>query len=360
MWQADGAEARGDAQRALELMSGKPLGPDGKPFWRPWRVRHLTQLVTLGSLLPGWVVSRWVLAQAHQSLDGTGRPRVARALKIAIDLRGGPGTLPGVDSVDARSKVVDHDWVYRQTFLYELGGLDAFLRRVATGDLLAGADQIRDWARSAMGGYRLVDHAPDTVTWEDLSSGQRHVMPNIGSSVLVVPGECVIGRRVPVEDGSMFETAPLVVPQQVARQVAREPVGWIEALSTCERADGEPTIRTGGHQFGLVSDVPSAVWLHLVLDRYPRANSPNSGSIAAATLDLARRLLADPGADRDPETLDAWPCLAAALLEPEVTEALPGVMTAQDKDVLIQLADLLAEPAASVCHQVLKGVTDAA
>ena len=35
---ADEAEARGDANAALDVMDAFALGPDGKPFWRPWRV----------------------------------------------------------------------------------------------------------------------------------------------------------------------------------------------------------------------------------------------------------------------------------------------------------------------------------
>jgi hypothetical protein len=39
MFAADDAEARGDAEAALALISETPLGSDGRPFWRPWRVR---------------------------------------------------------------------------------------------------------------------------------------------------------------------------------------------------------------------------------------------------------------------------------------------------------------------------------
>lgn len=34
---ADEAEARGDAEEALVVLSERFLGPDGKPWWRPWR-----------------------------------------------------------------------------------------------------------------------------------------------------------------------------------------------------------------------------------------------------------------------------------------------------------------------------------
>ena len=172
-------------------MSEMPLGPDGKPFWRPWRVRYLTQLAGLGPLLPRWATSRWILAQALQALHEGSRDRTRRALEIAIELRGGEGELPGMDAMDAKCKVMDHDWVYRQVFLYELGGLHDFLRRRASADLVAGADRIREWARAPMGAYRLLDRAADVTTWEDLATGAEIRLANIGSGALVVPEEDV-------------------------------------------------------------------------------------------------------------------------------------------------------------------------
>jgi hypothetical protein len=61
----DEAERRGDAMEALRRMESRPLGPDGKPFWRPWRLKRLMQVVVLGENLPGWAVSRWIAAQAR-------------------------------------------------------------------------------------------------------------------------------------------------------------------------------------------------------------------------------------------------------------------------------------------------------
>src|SRR4029079_9573102 len=101
------------------------------------RMRRLAELVMLRPILPGWATSRWLLAQAAQHLDSTGRGR--RALEVAIQARGGPENLRGRDEMDARTKVMDHDWVFRQVHLYELGGLDHFVRRVASPDLLVGA-----------------------------------------------------------------------------------------------------------------------------------------------------------------------------------------------------------------------------
>ncbi len=68
----DEAERRGDVTEALRLMSGRALGPDNSPFWRPWRVDRLSQVTMLGPALPRWAVSRWIAAQAHDTFGGPG------------------------------------------------------------------------------------------------------------------------------------------------------------------------------------------------------------------------------------------------------------------------------------------------
>ena len=121
MVRADAAERRGDALGALEALDQRPLGPDGKLFWRRERLTRLTQLALLGPVLPPWVRARWILAQALQQWGGATNQRMTRALEVAIAARGGEGALPGIDRADARARVVDGDWIFRQLALYELG-----------------------------------------------------------------------------------------------------------------------------------------------------------------------------------------------------------------------------------------------
>ena len=97
----------------------------------------------LGPTMPGWVRSRWILAQALQWLDERNRGpagRSARAVKVTAEIQGGLHRIRGVDLDDRRVKVMDHDWIYRQVFLYEEEGLRRFLRAGSTPDLVAGAD----------------------------------------------------------------------------------------------------------------------------------------------------------------------------------------------------------------------------
>jgi hypothetical protein len=355
MVEADHAEARGDAESALSILSALPLGPDGKPFWRPWRIQRLLQFVAFGHVLPRWATSRWILAQAMQSLDPARRGPVHQAMHLAVELRGGQQALPGIDEVEAWARLIDHDWVFRQSLLYDLGGLEHFLRRQATPDLVAGADQIDKWTRASVGGFRLIGHEPGWVTWEDLAADERVRVPNIGSAALVVPGEWVIGRLVPTEEGRMFESTPLRVPERAASMVASDPLGWIDALRTVRDEDGSGEVVTGPRQVGLLSDVPPPVWQHGVLAcgrRQPMMPTP--ANLAAATLRVARQEL-DAPRDVEPDDLDIWACVSAALLDPTVVGAMAAALTPADVEVLQSLSNVLAEPAAGVCRYAATG-----
>jgi hypothetical protein len=350
MIRADDAELRGDAAGALALMESKPIGPDGRAFWRPWRLRHLQQLVDYRPHLPRWVTSRWILEQAAQALPTQGRrTAVLEALDLTVDLRGGLHRLPGVDEVDARCKVIDHDWVFRQTYLYELGALTSFLTSAASPDLLAGADRIVEWTQAPMTGLRLVHSAPKTVSWHDLGSGDHIDVPNIGCAARLRPGDHVIGRVVPSDEGRMFETTPLPVSERIAREVALQPDHWIAALRRAMRGGGRTSVRTHGFDFAIATDVSAEVWIGAVLGRDPASLEPEVAlaSIARATLRLARQTTAG---GNEPGGVDPWPCLGAAILQPGVTAAVDGAMSAEDAETMGVLSARLAEPAARVCQ----------
>jgi hypothetical protein len=357
MFAVDDAERRGDANEALRLMSGRVLGPDGLPFWRPWRVNRLRQVTMLGAELPAWGVSRWVAAQAHETLGVPGDRRRRRCEELALEIRGGLDGLSVYGDGDAVCKLMDRDWVYRQLFLYELGGLSEFVRRVATPDLLAGADHIHDWARAPMTAFRLVERAPGTVTWHSVETGEQLALPNIGSAAMVVPSEHVLGRLVPVEEGVMLEAAPLVVPERTARQVADDPSSWMDAVSAA-RED----IETGGFEHGLVSDVRGTIWQLVLLEPgqpLPAASEFDT-CLARRVLTLARECL-DGATVWGPEDVDPWACLRAALLHGGVVSQLLTVAGRHDIAVFERLSHLLAPPADVVCRDLVAelGVTAA-
>jgi hypothetical protein len=348
----DEAERRGDARAALRIMGSRMLGPDGERFWRPWRVNRILQAMMLGEALPAWGVSRWIAAQAHETLGTLGMaadPRRRRCEELTLEIRGGLDGLSIHGEQDARCKLMDRDWVYRQLFLYELGGLDTFVRRVATPDLLAGADHIHDWVLAPMTALRLVERAPGTVTWEYVETGELIELPNIGSAAMVVPGEHVLGRLVPIEAGVMLESAPLVVPQRTARRVADDPGSWMKAVAAA-RED----VETGGFEHGLASDVRQLIWqlgLHDFRQPLPEASELDT-HFARRALATARACL-DVGSVWHADDLDPWACLRAALLDPGVVTRVPTVAGSGDIEVFERLSHLLASPADVACRDLV-------
>ena len=364
---ADAAEARGDAGGALDVIERDLQVRGDMHFWRPWRIERLVLIETLGPLLPGWAVSRWLLAQAAHCLDRSMTDRVRRALEVAIDARGGMDALGGVDELDARSKVIDHDWIFRQTLLFELGAAEHFVRRIAAPDLVRRADRIEEWIRTPMSGYRLVREEPRWLTWVDLATGREVRCLNIGPATFVEPGECVIGRLVPIEAGALFESAPLLVPPEVAQRVADDPSDWMAALS------GAEGLRTDAVDDRLLSDVPHVVQL-VVATRASahggfRQAQPADGARPTAngsTEDAVRRLVGLVRAALDGRLVEGeheftpFPSVAAALHEPLVLRELVARLRPEDAPKLLGLAELLPEPSDEICRSLASDVTRAA
>lgn len=367
MFAVDEAEARGDAMGALAIMDSCATGPNGEYFWRPERLARLMQIVLFGPELPGWVTSRWILDQAQHALHEGRRRMASRAEAVAVEARGGPAALPGADEIDAKARVHDRDWIYRQLVLYEFGGLDHFLRHQATPDLVAGADRIEEWMRARMGGYRLVTAADPTVTtWRDLQSGADLTGPNIGSAALIQDGDHVIGRLVATEAGHIFETQPLYVPVDLATAVSKQPDEWLSFLrEALASTSGQDITTDGAHHRCFVSDVPPIVWQLAVDDcsggmLTASPDVPPGALIGNAVLTAVRHALRTMRGVRPPGAADVWPCLGAAMMTPYVLTGLAEVAKPSDGQTLLELTEVLAEPAASACRGIAEDLTDAA
>jgi hypothetical protein len=359
---ADEAERRGDVPAALEAMLRRPYGPDGQPFWRPERLRRLRQLETLDHR-PGWMTSRWILAQAAGGLDDdpAAPERRRRALAVAQELSG-----VAADDEELSVRLLDHDWFYRQVLLYEEGVLADFLQRLASPDLVAGADRVTAWASTSMGGFVYLGATAGVADWIDLATDQSFTLPDIGSGSMLRPGLAAIGRLVPVDGGSMFESAPQEAPIEVARAVALDPAAWLEVVRDAgdEFRDGE--IVSHVEDFAMGTDVARAQWLCWLSEWRPARASAlqvDEQLLGRAVLDRAARELPltthrflpdDERYDEDEqEGWEPWACLGAALLEPDVLPSLPAVVTAADLAVLDQLQDRVAEPVRSMLGDVI-------
>ncbi|MDP2772655.1 MAG: hypothetical protein Q8O61_03785 [Nocardioides sp.] len=341
MLKADELEMRADAAGALRVIESMPFDSRGKAFWRPERTRRLQQLVALGDAAPAWVWARWVVAQAAQSTPGD----VRRAIDLAVETRGGPSTLWGVDEVDTQCKVIDHDWVYRQLVLHEYRGLATFLRRHAGRELASRAQGIATWVGVPMGAYELVDESPSHLTWRDVGADRLVTSLNLGGGAFGTPGGHVIGRVVESGGACLFESAPLCVPPDVAEAIAASPADWVDALADGCRDDYGPWLLVCVakiHRFDLLCDAPSQL-----------RNGRSS--------DLALVLGAITGElDLEDTDVPAAPFVAAALLEPGTAEALGRLLEPADSAGLTWLADTLAEPAGVVCRQLAARLSDAA
>lgn len=351
----DAAEARGDVAGALAIIEDDLARRRGPVFWRPERLMRLGQLRVLGRLLPGWATSRWILAQAAQTLDESSRPRTRRAFEMAFST-GSPEAVWAGDQFDRRVKTMDHDWVFRQVLLYELGGLRHFVSHVASRDLLAGADRIDEWARAPMGAFRLVCEEPQVLRWLDLGTGKDVETLNIGAACLLVPDDCVLGRLVPIESGAMFESAPLPVPEGVALRVAAAPADWVAALSAACRTDDGDDLRKliALNDFRLLTDVPTAVQRVAAWDvanrlqlSPPRVETNSDGR--ALFVGLVRAAL-DQRLGDGLEGISYPPVVAATLLDPAVFSDLWDTLRIVDAENLRRLAAGIGGPAADLCR----------
>lgn len=350
----DEAERRGDALAALDLIEQRLHGPDGGLFWCGERMVRLLQIATFERWLPRWAMSRWLLAQALQELGPALGTATDQAVRVAADIRGGLDKVRRPEGEDPRIKLMDYDWVFRQCVLYEFGGLASFLRRAST-DLVARADQIHEWTTSPMGGYRYLGSTPAVTMWEDLGTEARIEVPNIGSAVLLVAGECVIGRLVPIESGQMFETLPLEVPEGVARLVASAPADWIESLRGARRRGEDVSGATAG--FGFLTDVPLGV---SPITLYDGLESPAQLTERAAALleAVGRAFNGEPS--ENPDVVDIWACIAAELVDSHVFHALATGLRSNQSDLWARLGRTLAEPAARICRELAEAARNAA
>jgi len=169
---------------------------------------------------------------------------------------------------------------------------------------------------------------------------------------------------VPVLDGEMFETAPLGVPEPVAESVASSPSSWIETIiASCHkygvgprRHDLTGAIQLSGlHDFGLLTDVPQTVWRAGIEPERVRAGQRLSADPEFVFIEALKycgtglRLVEHRD---DPGLVDAWPELAAALVEPGVLDALSVTARPECRDAWFDLAEFLPEPAAAICFEL--------
>ena len=255
------AERAGDAEVALEYHRGIPM------FARSAHVAMLTQLAGLAGEMTPWMWARWAAYQCTRAEDhGTESMLIQRTaldyvLWIFYAEQLGQRYVGGDDPIPLIARVCGEDWVFHQLCTFELGGLFVFLRSLATGRLQAETGLCEQWFGARMGGYQLESSDPGSLVVHDLARDESIRLLDLGARVHAGSDGWLIGRLVPtgVEGVPMFDTRPLPVDEQTAREVADDPspAGWVSALRLAIDEARVDRALLQAEDRELVTDVPS-------------------------------------------------------------------------------------------------------
>lgn len=215
-----GAAARGDAHEALWHLE-QTLQVEGS-----LTPHKLQELVMLGDQAPGWMYSRWCVAQAYRWMLAERDPRtddaVIQTMVVAHVEQAEHVANDAVSFRELGTRIAAADWLCEQLAVFEYGGLLDFLDVKADAALVERCDQIRDWAETRMNGYVLEGANGAALRVRDLSTGAPIEVMNIGALTDRGSDSPVIGRVVPVASapGLMFESRPVSVDLATAQGVA--------------------------------------------------------------------------------------------------------------------------------------------
>lgn len=256
------AERTGDAATALEYHRGIPM------FRRSSHVALLSQLVDVARQMTPWAWARWAAYQSTRAedhattsgeitrfaLDYVVRMFHAEAIEEMYDAHDDPAGFLG--------RTMGEDWAYHQLCTFELGGLEVFLDELAGGRLADGAGLARGWLDARMSGFRFERSGPLGLLAHDLATGRSTEVLDLGGDLGSASHGFGLARLVSsgTDPGWMFDTRPLEVDEQTAREAA-EVVdvhgGWVTALSDAIEAGRLESAALRREDRELLTDVPS-------------------------------------------------------------------------------------------------------
>ncbi|MDN5894011.1 MAG: hypothetical protein L0H93_08290 [Nocardioides sp.] len=355
---ANACEADGDAKGALDVIGQSPHGPDGEFMWAPWRIDRLLQMETWRRFLPPWAFARWMVQQAGSQMTRRSVERTLQATDMAVKVQGrSPTSAP----TSRRTWIGDHDWVAHQLAVHDLGGLAEFVARRPGVAGLAG--DVSSWVDAPMGGYRCVDETDQEIVWTDLASGDEITTLNLGAALHLQAGRCVIGRMVTSGDVRLFDIAPAPVGEAVAEAIAASPGDWVDVITASADAS-HVGLLSPGQDGALLTDLSESVWRDAILDPWGRGDPGHGRREIQPTLEEEDSMTADAilGLLRQPldDELIPLPCFAAALLSEGVWEQLVLRLRPEYATPLGNLARRLAGPAADICQQMSRALTESA
>ena len=342
------AERSGDAARALELHASVPA--------LNLRSRHhviLTQLASLGDELPDWVWARWIAYQAARCEDPDTETGTIQRLALTYvietfhDDQLADCHADGGDPIKVVSRVLGESWLFHQVLLHELGGLERFAAELATGRLAEHSALARSWAGASLGGYLLGPSLPGgRLRVEDLAADTWTEVLDLGARANAGAGRWVLGRLVPSGVGGlpMFDTAPIGVPEEVARDIAAAPQPWARLTEAFDaghlverdfmRADHELVTDVLGIELLRIGTAPAD------LERVTAQLRSGRDEIPRAAFRILRR--AAGGGMQDSEA----PHVAAAVLQPDARADARRMLVREGQyDVWARWAAIVHEPA---------------
>ena len=358
------AAARGDARAAYEhLVAGAMVEGTITPYL-------LRELVLLGDDAPGWMYSRWCADQSYRWMLLEEDQRTDTAVRQTMIMAHWDRVEPILDDevafLELGSRIAGGDRLCSELATFEYAGLRDFLDVKADPALLDRCDRIGEWAEARMGGFVLEQPVAGALQVRDLAEGATLEVLNLGALSDRAPGAAVIGRLVPisVDPGLMFESRPIDVDLETARQVARavaagDPDDWVPVIGDARRDGRLPYAFSCGRQTLYSSDLvplepfedpgggsasgPPPGRLVELLDAGLDDYQANGVMVAEVALIVVRVSGADGVASVGPH-------LAAVMYEPRVFEALQ-VHCAESEHARgwRLLASGLPEPARSRC-----------
>ena len=240
----------------------------------------------------------------------------------------------GSTHADARAKVIDGDWIFRQLALYELGGLAAFLR-TAPADLVSGADRIREWVAAPMSGFRLISR--DSQHRRVGGPGDRRATAR-GQHRLGGPGGAgrVCGRasRARVHGERLDVRVGTACRRRVGGARRCRSAGGLAGARDCRpparrRPDESARFR--------VRDAHGCAQRDLAARparRTPVGRCSTPAAVARALLDRVSAELSDTPPPCEPDAVELWPCVYAAVLDPFVLGGFDDALTSEDLPTL--------------------------
>jgi hypothetical protein len=253
----------------------------------------------------------------------------------------------GGDPIKVVAWVASESWLFHQVLVHELGGLERFLDELATGRLAERSALARSWVGARLGGYLLGPTLPGgRLRVEDLAADTGTEVLDLGARANAGDEGYVLGRLVPsgVDGLLMFDTPPIAVPEQVAREVAASPEPWMRVKEALDEGRlVERDFMRADHE--LVTDVLSIELLRIGtapadLERVTAQLRAGRDEIPRAAFRLLRRVA--EGAVQDSDA----PFVAAAILQPRARADARRMLVREGRyDVWARWAALVHEPA---------------